>query len=152
LFPANGLPDHATGEFPNRGNPNAIAPQNVDVCVPLNPMTADQITLIRGTMGIAINGVQFRPNTEGFYDPNGRRGHSRNSGWRIQLFCYGQLSLRLALLLAQTLTKPTTVTRGQGADLAVNADKEDVVGCAVKSKVVPAEIEKVRRWANLGTL
>lgn len=103
-------------------------------------------------MGIAINGVQFRPNTEGFYDPNGRRGHSRNSGWRIQLFCYGQLSLRLALLLAQTLTKPTTVKRGQGADLAVNADKEDVVGCAVKSKVVPAEIEKVRRWANLGTL
>lgn len=86
-FAANGLPDHATGEFPNRGNPNAIAPQTVDVCVPLNPMTADQITPIRGTMGIAINGVQFRPNTAGFYDPNGRRGHSRNGdrNWSLDI-------------------------------------------------------------------
>ncbi|GHB04473.1 hypothetical protein GCM10009069_28860 [Algimonas arctica] len=86
-FAANGLPDHATGTFPNRGNPNAIAPQTVNVCIPLNPMTANQITPIRGTMGIAINGVQFRPNTAGFYDPNGRRGHSRNGdpNWSVDI-------------------------------------------------------------------
>lgn len=86
-FAANGLPDHATGEFPNRGNPNAIAAQTVNVCVPLTPLTADQITPIRGTMGIAINGVQFRPNTAGFHDPNGRRGHSRNGdpNWSVDI-------------------------------------------------------------------
>src|SRR6185503_5619951 len=31
---ANGLPDHITGEFPNRGNPNRIRPQNYTFRVP----------------------------------------------------------------------------------------------------------------------
>jgi len=86
-FSANGLPDHPTGEFPNRGNPNAIAAQDVNVCVPLDPTKAEAITPIRGTMGIAINGVQFRPNTAEFYDPEGRRGHSRNGdrNWSLDI-------------------------------------------------------------------
>lgn len=86
-FSANGLPDHATGQFPNRGNPNAIAPQDVNVCVPVTPTKADVITPIRGTMGIAVNGVQFRPNTAGYYDPDGRRGHSPNGdrNWSIDI-------------------------------------------------------------------
>ena len=86
-FSANGLPDHPTGEFPNRGNPNAIGPQDVNVCVPLTPTKAASITPIRGTMGIAVNGVQFRPNTAGYYDPNGRRGHSPNGdkNWSLDI-------------------------------------------------------------------
>lgn len=86
-FIANGLPDHPTGQFPNRGNPNAIAAQDVQVCVPLTPQRAEAITPIRGTMGIAINGVQFRPNTAGFYDPEGRRGHSPNGdrNWSLDI-------------------------------------------------------------------
>ena len=86
-FSANGLPNHPTGEFPNRGNPNAIAPQDVNVCVPLNPQKAETITPIRGTMGIAMNGVQFRPNTAGFYDPDARRGHSRSGdrNWSLDI-------------------------------------------------------------------
>lgn len=86
-FSANGLPNHPTGTFPNRGNPNAIAEQNVQVCVPLFPSRAETMTKIRGTMGIAVNGVQFRPNTAGFYDPNGRRGHSRNGdrNWSVDI-------------------------------------------------------------------
>lgn len=86
-FSANGLPDHPTGEFPNRGNPNAIGPQDVNVCVPLAPTKAASITPIRGTMGIAVNGVQFRPNTAGYYDPNGRRGHSPNGdkNWSLDI-------------------------------------------------------------------
>src|SRR5262245_46089029 len=31
---ANGLPDHLTGQFPNRGNPNRIAPQSYAFRVP----------------------------------------------------------------------------------------------------------------------
>ncbi len=86
-FTANGLPDHPTGEFPNRGNPNAIAEQDVQVCVPITPTRNGVITPIRGTMGIAVNGVQFRPNTAGYYDPNGRRGHSPNGdkNWSLDI-------------------------------------------------------------------
>ena len=86
-FKSNGVPNHPTGTFPNRGNPNAIAAQDVQVCVPLTPSRAEAITPIRGTMGIAINGVQFRPNTAGFYDPNGRRGHSRegDKNWSLDI-------------------------------------------------------------------
>ncbi len=86
-FETNGIPDHDTGKFPNRGNPNAIRPQSVNVCVPLNPKKVETITKIRGTMGIAINGVQFRPNTAGFYDPKARRGHSRNGdrNWSLDI-------------------------------------------------------------------
>ncbi|MDB2438966.1 YHYH protein [Hellea sp.] len=95
-FVANGLPDHPTGDFPNRGNPNAIERQDVNVCVPLEPVRAEFITQIRGTMGIAINGVQFRPNTAGYYDPEGRRGHSPrgDKNWSIDIFgARGKLGL-----------------------------------------------------------
>ncbi len=87
-FDANGLPDHATGTFPNRGNPNAISAQKVNMCVPLNPKKQVTSKKVRGTIGIAVNGVQFRPTTAGFYDPKGRRGHSRNGdkNWSLDIF------------------------------------------------------------------
>lgn len=84
---SNGLPDHETGTFPNRGNPNAIQEQKILVCMPANPIKLDTITPIRGTLGIAINGVQFRPNIAGYYDPNARRGHSRKGdrSWSLDI-------------------------------------------------------------------
>jgi hypothetical protein len=86
-FRSNGLPDHETGTFPTRGNPNTISAQNVNVCMPLQPEKLGTFTPIRGTMGIALNGVQFRPNTAGFWDPDGRRGHSRNGdpNWSLDI-------------------------------------------------------------------
>lgn len=86
-FTSNGLPDHETGTFPNRGNPNGIEPQNVKVCMPLNPVKQAVFTPIRGTVGIALNGVQFRPNTAGFWDPDGRRGQSPNGdrNWSLDI-------------------------------------------------------------------
>ena len=87
-FTANGIPDHSTGQFPNRGNPNAIKEQQISVCVPLEPIKSKVSTPIKGTMGIAINGVQFRPNTAGFWDPSARSGHSRqgNPNWSLDIF------------------------------------------------------------------
>ena len=76
-FVTNGIPDHPTGKFPNRGNPNPIQEQRVNVCIPVEPVKGDIPTQIQGTMGIAINGVQFRPNTAGYWDPRAKRGHSR---------------------------------------------------------------------------
>lgn len=86
-FQANGLPNHPTGQFPNRGNPNAIEKQNVNVCVPLVPQKQETLTPIRGTVGIALNGVQFRPNTAGFWDADARRGHSPNGdrNWSLDI-------------------------------------------------------------------
>ena len=92
----NGLPDHSTGKFPNRGNPNAIRTQSVKMCVPLNPAKGNKPQAIRGAIGIAVNGVQFRPTTAGFYDANARRGHSRrgDKNWSLDIFgALGKLGL-----------------------------------------------------------
>ena len=86
-FATNGVPDHDTGTFPNRGNPNAIQEQRLNMCVPAHPIRGPKAQPVRGAIGIAVNGVQFRPTTAGFYDPNGRRGHSRNGdrNWSLDI-------------------------------------------------------------------
>ena len=87
-FIANGIPDHPIGVFPNRGNPNAISEQLLTGCVPLKPKRGLVSKPIKGIIGIAINGVPFRPNTAGFWDLNARRGHSRqgNKNWSVEIF------------------------------------------------------------------
>lgn len=82
----NGLPNHKTGRFPNRGNPNAIRAQNVSLCVALNPHKGSTPVDRRGPIGVALNGVQFRPSTAGYYDASSPRGHSRDpsSGWKLE--------------------------------------------------------------------
>jgi len=95
-FSTNGIPDHPTGIFPKRGNPNTITEQEVYVCITTSPIKTPIVTPIRGTLGIAINGVQFRPNTAGSWDPDARRGHSRhgNKNWTIDIFgARGKLGL-----------------------------------------------------------
>lgn len=88
-FATNGLPDHDTGDFPNRGNPNAIEPQEVRVCIPLQPEKAMVITPVRGTMGMAINGVVFRPNTASYYDADAPRGYSPDGDQKWSLDIHG---------------------------------------------------------------
>ena len=51
-FRANGIPDHPTGKFPNRGNPNAIQEQRIKGCVSLKPLKGATPSPIRGTLGI----------------------------------------------------------------------------------------------------
>lgn len=87
-FIGDGLPDHKTGTFPNRGNPNGIRAQKINVCVPATPIKSDKAQSVRGAIGIAINGVQFRPTTAGFWDPKARRGHSRTGdrNWSLDIF------------------------------------------------------------------
>ena len=95
-FLTNGIPDHPTGDFPRRGNPNTISEQEIHVCITTSPKKKRSITPIRGTLGIAINGVQFRPNTAGSWDPFARRGHSRygDRNWTIDIFgARGRLGL-----------------------------------------------------------
>ena len=59
---ANGIPDHQAGAFPNRNNPNEIAPQNYLFRVPTKPQIAAKPTALHmQPFGVAVNGVVFDP-------------------------------------------------------------------------------------------
>lgn len=76
---SDGLADHATGQFPNRGNPNAIREQNYRFRLPLDPQQAERITpLGHQNFGVALNGVPFDPLTAEYWN------RDRNSGWNIE--------------------------------------------------------------------
>ena len=78
-FRSDGLPEHATGNFPNSGNPHTIRSQSYDFRVPLKPrLTGRVVTLGRHPFGIAVNGVVFDPGTAGFWN------RDPNSGWRLE--------------------------------------------------------------------
>ena len=77
---ANGIPDHETGHFPNRGNPNAISPQRYHLRVLLNPQASEKSIPNRfpNLVGIAINGVPFDPATNEWYRKE------QSTGWNIE--------------------------------------------------------------------
>jgi YHYH protein len=76
---SNGLPDHATGRFPNSGNPHRIAPQRHRFTVPLAPTpAASPVPLRRGRFGVALNGVPFEPGTAESWQ------NDRRSGWSYE--------------------------------------------------------------------
>ena len=81
---SDGLPDHATGNFPRRGNPNKISRQNIRFCVDATPEYSDRSQNVP-TIGIALNGIIIRPGTADWYDASSPRKHSRDksSGWRL---------------------------------------------------------------------
>lgn len=58
----NALPDHATGEFPNAGNPNTISAQDVTYNYTTAP-TFSGAASAPITIGVAVNGVKFTPGT-----------------------------------------------------------------------------------------
>ena len=76
---SNGIPNHPTGAFPNRGNPNSVAPQQYQFRVPLEPKANEKPTPMRGSLfGVALNGVVFDPGTAEFWNGD-RRG-----GWNYE--------------------------------------------------------------------
>lgn len=91
---SNSIPDHATGTFPNAGNPNAISPQTVRACLPADPVKGTTARAVQ-TVGIATNGVLIRPGTADYYDAASPRGFSRDpsSGWNLEAMGSGILGL-----------------------------------------------------------
>jgi len=76
VIEANGLPDHATGRFPNADNPNRIVAQSYRYTVPARPVPNTTPTpLPAQPFGIAVNGVLFDPGTAEYWQNN------RRSGW-----------------------------------------------------------------------
>ncbi|TAL04036.1 MAG: YHYH protein, partial [Verrucomicrobia bacterium] len=69
LVVANGLPDHATGQFPGRGNPNRISAQSYNFHLPTSPRISATRTPDNGAwFGVALNGVPFEPGTAEFWN------------------------------------------------------------------------------------
>lgn len=78
VIKANGLPDHAPGQFPNRGNPNVVAAQSYNYRVPVQPQANAQFTrLVMHPFGIALNGVVFDPGAAEWWQMDPR------SGWTL---------------------------------------------------------------------
>ena len=76
---ANGYPNKAPGQFPNRNNPHSISKKNYSLKVPLNPTKRGRATSASGTpFGIALNGVLFDPATAEFWQNN------RRSEWNYE--------------------------------------------------------------------
>lgn len=76
---SNGIPDHPTGRFPNRGNPNRIAAQDYSFSVAAKPVEADQPTRLgMYPFGVAVNGVPFDPAAAEWWQ------NDRRSGWQYE--------------------------------------------------------------------
>jgi len=58
----NALPDHETGDFPNSGNPNTIAAQDVTYAFTTEPTYIGDAVFAQ-VPGVAVNGVKFEPAT-----------------------------------------------------------------------------------------
>lgn len=79
VIKSNGIPDHAPGAFPRRGNPNTVAAQNYTFRMPLKPAMESAPTQRRGWFwGVALNGVPFEPGTGETWDNDPR------SEWRYE--------------------------------------------------------------------
>ncbi|KMW58090.1 conserved hypothetical protein-putative phospholipid-binding protein [Candidatus Rhodobacter oscarellae] len=79
VITSNGIPDHAVGSFPNRGNPHKIAAQNYRFEMPVRPRKQSLSGAELGALaGVAVNGVPFDPGAAEFW-----QGH-RASGWQYE--------------------------------------------------------------------
>jgi hypothetical protein len=86
---SNGIPDHKTGRFPNRDNPNAITPQDYLFSMPVEPEPANRpIEVGHNLFGVALNGVVFDPATAEFYR------NRRDSEWNYEALS-GEVDLGL---------------------------------------------------------
>jgi hypothetical protein len=85
----NGIPDHATGRFPNRGNPNVVSVQDYHFRIPIDPPAPTAsvhgpgaVYSDRGRLfGLALNGVPFEPATGLNWTPEGLRRGGRPGDW-----------------------------------------------------------------------
>ncbi len=67
------MPNHPAGPFRNG---TEVKPNWIELCVPLNPVKNSVASPLGGAMGVALNGIQFKPRTSGYFDPSAKRGNS----------------------------------------------------------------------------
>lgn len=127
---ANGIPNHTPGQFPNRHNPNTIAPQHYDYKVPLHPrLAAKPQPYLMQPFGIAVNGIVFdpfaaewwqrNPSSGWNYDPKGGAidlGLDSNDAHVQPNGAYHYHGIPTALIEKLSGTKPQVTLVGWAAD------------------------------------
>lgn len=84
IVKSNGLPDHETGAFPNRGNPNTIREQHYTFKMPTDPQATGRTTWLgMYPFGVAINGIPFDPGAAEWWD------NDPYSGWQYEAMALG---------------------------------------------------------------
>ncbi len=79
IIVSNGVPSHATGDFPNRHDPVPLRAQAHRFEVALKPKVAERPTELRfWEFGVAVNGVPFDPSGP-FWNADG------DSGWQFEV-------------------------------------------------------------------
>ena len=86
---ANGIPDHAVGEFPNAANPNTISEQTVSASITLAPVKTDTVTTLggpNGPQGYVLNGVKIDAGTGGSCTDFGNScsGGDNSGAWNLE--------------------------------------------------------------------
>lgn len=90
IIVSDGLPNHATGQFPNSGNPHSITTQSYQFSMPANPTANGSQQSSEGYLfGVALNGVVFDPATAEYWN------RDRSSGWRYEAISANGPSLGL---------------------------------------------------------
>ncbi len=116
IITSNGLPNHETGQFPSRGNPNAISAQKYTYSVPVHPKAAETpVTMKMQPFGIALNGVVFDPGTAEWWK------NDRTTGWHIEAIVQGK-SVLLGLDKQQAHVQPTGAYHYHGLATALSGD------------------------------
>lgn len=80
IMTSNGIPNHATGQFPGPGNPNRIQAQNYKFRMPLKPALGEMTPLNHDIFGVAVNGIPFDPGTAEFWNNNPNWNYEALSG------------------------------------------------------------------------
>jgi hypothetical protein len=81
IIRSNGIPNHATGKFPNAHCPEALKPQNYRFQMPLAPEKASAVTDLcpigkqTYRFGVAIDGVTFDPSGPWYHGGNTYEWH-----------------------------------------------------------------------------
>ncbi len=117
---SNGLPDHAPGAFPRKGNPNTVAAQDYTFAVPLEPEDAPEPVFRGGWFfGVALNGVPFEAGTGEFWE------NDRRSGWNYEAMT-GFLNLGIDAHNAHV--QPTGAYHYHGLPLGMETGAKDADG------------------------
>lgn len=74
---SNGIPDHSISQFPKSSVPHSTPSQSEQFCVTVDPVKGSIAQEVK-TIGIADNGVIFRPSTADDHEASSLRGHSRD--------------------------------------------------------------------------
>ncbi|MBI5278765.1 MAG: YHYH protein [Burkholderiales bacterium] len=93
----NGIPDHATGTFPNASNPSAISTQSVSATMTMTPVKNANSTAMT-VVGYAINSVKFDPNTNAHCTGSGNSVTCTMNGsgdWMIEALGHDTFDLGL---------------------------------------------------------